>query len=320
MRNRRHALEHEIVAAVLARLDLGDPADTADREQRRRPRRRQRSGGAGSCRFAGRAPSNRRSSRGSAARRCAAANACRGNSSAPAQRKHRQPGVFGAVVSGASSSEQDSRQSPPLRGNPGVLQPDHVEQFEQLLPRGALVPFAIGGDDAEQRDRRRRRGRPPPSGRPPVRSACRDRPGWRRLRRRGRRDRRPAWLPSPARAPISRARSRAAWRVPRAGRRSPHRPRRSGPAATSARSRPDSTAGWSGAISAIWSKIAKRALAVALGQDFLAHRDQRLELGLGLRRLALHRQLLQIWSSIAFSWVSVRALVRSATSCPWNIA
>ena len=46
-------------------------------------------------------------------------------------------------------------------------------------------------------------------------------------------------------------------------------------------------------MSRIWLKMLRRALGVAAGQHLLAHRDQRLDLGLELLRLALDRQLLE---------------------------
>ena len=63
------------------------------------------------------------------------------------------------------------------------------------------------------------------------------------------------------------------------------------PAASRARARPEITSGFSGRHLEDLLEDVGGALGIAFGQHLLAHRDQRLDLGLELLRLALDRQL-----------------------------
>ena len=113
------------------------------------------------------------------------------------QRKDRQPGrADGPVI---RTGSRDSRRR--CADTHGSSSPTDLEQLEQLLARRALVPFAVGGDDREQRvgggvavARRhlaRRRGRSAPPWSSGLAATAR---GERR------RDRRPAALLARARA------------------------------------------------------------------------------------------------------------------------
>ncbi len=92
-----------------------------------------------------------------------------GNSSAPGSGRSRAESR-----PARRSSEQDRRQSSPLRRNPGDPpgRPPRTASAAAGVPR--LVPVLVGGDDAQQQIGPPRRGRPPPSGRRPARIACRD--------------------------------------------------------------------------------------------------------------------------------------------------
>ena len=196
------------------------------------------------------------------------------------------PRPAGRSGRGASGScEQQSGEPPALRARPRIFQALRFEQLEEALARRAIVPFAVAADDLEQTRRPRRRGRRPPSWRRQARTAPRDRRDWRRAALRAppypRRARQASSSAARARA-ISGffARSSAAAEQSRVA-------SSVSPAATSARTRPPITSGSSGAISRIWRKTLTARVGIALGQDLLAHRDQRLDLGLGRRAFAL---------------------------------
>src|SRR3546814_13694669 len=78
---------------------------------------------------------------------CSAARKGGAAGAPPETAAHRAAGTPRAAC---PSSEQDRRQSSPLRRNPRIFEPGHFEQFEQPVARGALVTVALGGDDGEQ--------------------------------------------------------------------------------------------------------------------------------------------------------------------------
>src|SRR3546814_525779 len=91
-----------------------------------------------------RSPARRAPSPDSAARRCGAAIACAGRA-APPPAERSEPEEGPALPSG----EENRREAAPLLRDPGILEPDHFEELEQPLARGALVPVAVAADDLE---------------------------------------------------------------------------------------------------------------------------------------------------------------------------
>ena len=97
----------------------------------------------------------------------------------------------------------------------------------------------------------------------------------------------------------------------------PHRVR---PAATSARARPAMRLGILGRHLEDLLEDAQRALGIAFGQHLLAHRDQRLDLGLAALASLWIGSWARIWSSIVVQLAFGARVVRSATGWPWKIA
>src|SRR3546814_13507748 len=71
--------------------------------------------------------------------------ACAGRA-APPPAERSEPEEGPALPSG----EENRREAAPLLRDPGILEPDHFEELEQPLARGALVPVAVAADDLEQ--------------------------------------------------------------------------------------------------------------------------------------------------------------------------
>src|SRR3546814_12076397 len=92
-----------------------------------------------------RSPARRAPSPDSAARRCGAAIACAGRA-APPPAERSEPEEGPALPSG----EEHRREAAPLLRDPGILEPDHFEELETPLARGARVPVAFA-DDAPTR-------------------------------------------------------------------------------------------------------------------------------------------------------------------------
>src|SRR5690606_30303257 len=110
--------------------------------------RRLRFAAAGSSRSGDRARAPPGPSPCSVVRRYGAAGAA--PETAPRRAAERSQSAGWSEAPPRSSAEQDQRQAAALSRDPGILKTHGFEEFEQLGAGGALLPLAVGLDDAEQ--------------------------------------------------------------------------------------------------------------------------------------------------------------------------